>query len=162
MAKNKIVYDGNVLIDLSQDTVSSAADIVAGKIGHLRDGTQVTGTASGGGCTVDVKTVTPSSNATSISFTGLSAEPKMFCVQWEYNNGSYMSGSSTRYITSVCSDGEHCYGSSVYRSGSSGREYYYTTASFSYSNGTLTITSPSSSTLGYFRSGYTYRLIYAY
>ena len=49
MAKNKVTYAGNVLIDLSTDTVASAADIVAGKIGHLRDGSVVTGTASGGG-----------------------------------------------------------------------------------------------------------------
>lgn len=49
MATNKVIYNGNTLIDLSTDTVASAADIVSGKIGHLRDGTQVTGTASGGG-----------------------------------------------------------------------------------------------------------------
>ena len=116
---------------------------------------------SGGSATVDVVTTTPSSNSTSISF-DVDGEPLMFAVQWSYTSGSYMSGSSTRYITSVISDGTNCYGSSVYRSGSSGREYFYTTASFSYSNGTLTVTSPSSSTLGYFRSGYTYRLIYVY
>lgn len=49
MAINKVQYGNTTLIDLSGDTVASAADIVAGKIGHLRDGTQVTGTASGGG-----------------------------------------------------------------------------------------------------------------
>lgn len=50
MANNKVqLSDGTVLIDLSQDTVTSAADIVSGKVGHLADGSQVTGTASGGG-----------------------------------------------------------------------------------------------------------------
>lgn len=50
MANNKVMLsDGTVLIDLSQDTVTSANDIVSGKVGHLADGTQVTGTASGGG-----------------------------------------------------------------------------------------------------------------
>lgn len=44
---NKVTVDGTTLIDLSQDTVASASDIVSGKIGHLNDGTQVTGTASG-------------------------------------------------------------------------------------------------------------------
>ena len=48
MAKNKFVYNGNVLIDLSTDTVSSPAHIVSGYVGHLRDGTQVTGTGQGG------------------------------------------------------------------------------------------------------------------
>lgn len=50
MAYNKIVLaDGTILIDLTQDTVTSAADIVAGKVGHLADGSIVTGTGSGGG-----------------------------------------------------------------------------------------------------------------
>ena len=45
---NKVTLDGDTLIDLSQDTVSSAADIVTGKVGHLNDGSQVTGTAPTG------------------------------------------------------------------------------------------------------------------
>lgn len=48
MAINKVQYGSTTLIDLSTDTVSSSADILLGKIGHLRDGTVVTGTASGG------------------------------------------------------------------------------------------------------------------
>lgn len=48
--KNKVVLaDGTILIDLTQDTVTSAADIIAGKVGHLADGSVVTGTGSGGG-----------------------------------------------------------------------------------------------------------------
>lgn len=42
---NKVTIDGDTLIDLSGDTVSSAADIVSGKTGHLNDGSQVTGSA---------------------------------------------------------------------------------------------------------------------
>lgn len=49
MAKNKIVYGGTVLLDLSTDTVSSSDHIMSGYVGHLRDGTQVTGTGQGGG-----------------------------------------------------------------------------------------------------------------
>lgn len=49
MAKNKVVYNGTVLIDLSADTVSSSDHIMSGYVGHLRDGTQVTGTGQGGG-----------------------------------------------------------------------------------------------------------------
>ena len=41
---NKITINNNTLIDLSQDTVTSAAHIVSGHVGHLADGTQVTGT----------------------------------------------------------------------------------------------------------------------
>lgn len=48
MAINKVVYGNQTLIDLTTDTVTSSDDILAGKVGHLRDGTVVTGTASGG------------------------------------------------------------------------------------------------------------------
>ena len=46
---NKIVLNGQTLIDLSNDTVDSSDDIANGLVGHLNDGTSVTGTASGGG-----------------------------------------------------------------------------------------------------------------
>lgn len=48
MAINKVTKDGQAIIDLSNDTVLSAGDIVSGKVGHLQDGTQATGTAPTG------------------------------------------------------------------------------------------------------------------
>ena len=48
MAINKVVYDGNTLIDLTGDT-ATASDVASGKLFHLADGTIATGTASGGG-----------------------------------------------------------------------------------------------------------------
>lgn len=49
MANNKVVLsDGTTLIDLSSDTVTQASHIMAGYVGHLADGSQVTGTGSGG------------------------------------------------------------------------------------------------------------------
>lgn len=67
MAINKVVYGNTTVIDLSTDTVSSAADIVSGKVGHLRDGTQVTGTASGGGSS---KAIQVNSGAASVHTNG--------------------------------------------------------------------------------------------
>ena len=46
---NAVYLDGEKLIDLSFDTVSSTNDIVKGKIGHLNTGEVVTGTFEGGG-----------------------------------------------------------------------------------------------------------------
>lgn len=43
MAYNKVVYDGNALIDLTSDTVT-AATLVNGTTAHKADGTSVTGT----------------------------------------------------------------------------------------------------------------------
>lgn len=53
MAVNKVVRsDGTTLIDLTGDTVTHASHIISGRIGHLADGTQVTGTGQGSGTTV--------------------------------------------------------------------------------------------------------------
>lgn len=114
------------------------------------------------GATIYTTTTTPSSNSTTISFTGLAQEPKMFAVQIQ----SQITNSSTRTVVNVMSDGTNTYASQSYeqRSNSSGYTYYSTSFTWSYSNGTLTITSPSGTTTagGYFRSGYAYRLICAY
>ena len=48
MGINKIQRGNTVLLDLSHDTVSDASHIMAGYIGHLRDGSQVTGTGQAG------------------------------------------------------------------------------------------------------------------
>lgn len=56
MPVNKVVAGGNILIDLTTDTVASSDHILAGKVGHLRDGSQVTGTYAP---TYQQKAVTP-------------------------------------------------------------------------------------------------------
>lgn len=50
MAKNKIIFGGETLIDLTQDT-ATAADILYGATAHINSGEQVTGT-----CTFDADT----------------------------------------------------------------------------------------------------------
>ena len=63
---NKItVKDGNNIIreiDLSQDTITSADDIPAGKYGHLNTGERVLGTGQGGGLTFETGTYEPSAD----------------------------------------------------------------------------------------------------
>lgn len=57
MANNKIIYGGNVLIDLTGDTVEQS-DVLTGKIFHYKSGEIVTGT-----CTFDSDT----SDATAVA-----------------------------------------------------------------------------------------------
>jgi len=42
---NKVVYDGNTLIDLSQDTLDGAGKLLLGVTGHSSSGEAITGTA---------------------------------------------------------------------------------------------------------------------
>jgi len=51
MAISKVAFDSTTLIDLTGDTVASTNDIASGKVGHLNDGSVVTGTAQTGGGT---------------------------------------------------------------------------------------------------------------
>lgn len=164
MAKNKVVYNGETLIDLSGDTVTSAAHIMAGYVGHLADGTQVTGTGSGGG-SVNIETVTVSNSsntATSLSFTGLKGTPKAFFVKCNTQVSS--SGSTTYYyVVDIRHNGTNTYGT-VFRIGSTRRIQHVTSGySFTYSNGTLTVSSSGSRTAspGSFYNG-TYELTYIY
>lgn len=115
--------------------------------------------------TVATKTsASQSSTTTTLSISGLSAKPAMWALQLVISSGSYVSGASTRYITSaLCSGGSTVYSTCIYKSGSTAREYSYNTCTWSYNNnGTITFTSPGTSTAGGFRSGSTYRLFYAY
>lgn len=103
------------------------------------------------------------SNVSSLAFT-VSGKPKMFAVQLSLaSSGSYLTNSSTStyLVSSVIGDGSNVY-TTACRYNSSGtraaREYYYTTGSTSYSNGTFTVTAGT----GSFAANQTYRLIYVY
>ena len=65
---NKVTIDGTTLIDLSQDTVASASHIRSGYVGHLNDGTQVTGSYSGSSPNLQAKTnINPTTSSQTIS-----------------------------------------------------------------------------------------------
>lgn len=71
---NKVTYNGNTLIDLTGDTATEA-DVALGKIFHLANGEQTTGT--GGGLEYETGTWSPSSNTTTaptINFTNTHTE----------------------------------------------------------------------------------------
>ena len=73
---NKVVYDGNTLIDLTSDDVS-ASDVLSGKKFHLPSGAQGTGS-----CTYDADT----SDATAVA-------AEILATKTAYVNGSKVTGS---------------------------------------------------------------------
>ena len=68
---NKVELDGTTLLDLSQDTASSASHIRSGYTAHLNDGTQVTGTYSGGTPAIQSLTVNPSTTQQTFNASGV-------------------------------------------------------------------------------------------
>lgn len=78
MANNKIVYDGNVLIDLTSDTVVQSA-VLSGYTFHYKDGSTKTGS-----CTYDANT----SDATATA-------GEILATKTAYVNGSKVTGNMT-------------------------------------------------------------------
>lgn len=68
---NKVELDGTTLLDLSQDTASSASHIRSGYTAHLNDGTQVMGTYSGGTPTIQSLAVNPSTTQQTFNASGV-------------------------------------------------------------------------------------------
>lgn len=157
---------GKLLTKVTVAGVTAAIDanIQAGNIKKNVSILGVNGTYEGASATVATTTkAVGTSNVSSLAFT-VSGKPKMFAVQLLLNSsGSYLTNSSTStyLVSSVISNGTNVY-TTANRYNSSGtraaREYYYTTGSFSYSNGTLTVNAGN----GYFAANQTYRLIYVY
>ena len=144
------------------EDIEAQAELI-GEILTALEGKAVSGGDSGGtsessGATINFVQVKPSSNSTSISFTGLTAQPKMFAIM---PMGNITLG-TTRYVTGVISDGSLTAGTYGYRSGSSATSYYSASYfTWTYDNGTLTVTTNSSANGGNFASSATYVLIYA-
>lgn len=67
MAISKIILNGVTQMDLTQDTVSDASHIRQGYVGHLNDGTQETGSYSGGSPNLQAKTnISPTTSSQTI------------------------------------------------------------------------------------------------
>lgn len=126
---NKVTANGTTLIDLSQDTVASASHIRLGYVGHLNDGTQVTGSYSGSSPSLQTKTnIDPTESSQTISadtgYDGLDS------VQINAISSSYVGSGITRRSSSDLTE------SSGTVSAPAG--YYSSAASKSVSSGSAT------------------------
>lgn len=88
MAKNKIIYGGEVLIDLTADT-AQASDILSGRTAHIRTGEKVTGT-----CTYDLDTSGATASAAEI-LSGQTAGVNGEMVTGTMTNNGAVSGTIT-------------------------------------------------------------------
>lgn len=110
-------------------------------------------TYGGGTANIGTKDVQVGSGATSITFTGLSDEPSCWSCVFTSNFGT--SSGYTRAMA-VANDGTGTYGIEM-GTGAQATEHWTAT----YSNGSLTITSQSTSAGGYFHQPGNYHLTYA-
>lgn len=151
----------------------AASELVSGTLSVTTNGTGIDVTnyqkidvnvSGGGSVQTDTKTETASNYPTSLSFTGMKGEPKMFTVRLNAQVSS--SGSTTYYyIVDITSHGSGTVHGNCFRIGSTRRVDNITSGySWSYSGTTLTITSNASSrsaSPGAFYNG-SYELLYVY
>lgn len=130
-------------------TTAVESDVASGKIFIKSDGSQATGTASGGGGNLAVasKTATLSSASSSISFTGLSGNPTSFVV----TSSADQTAGGTK-VVSVAYDGTSLHGMDITTQAEADTGF-----TKSYSSGTLTITA----TTAQFQAN-EYKLVYTY
>lgn len=119
---------------------AAAGDIVSGKKAYA-NGSLITGSLVVPTLHIDTKTATLASAAASISFTGLSAEPEFFAVQAQQSAGKSR-------VISVVYDGTTIEGITD--------SALISSLSWSYSNGTLTITASNNF------AAISYKLVYGY
>lgn len=108
MAVNHVVYDGNTLIDLRNDTVTSAEHIMSGYVGHLADGTVVTGTGQGGGG-LETVTIFPSQTVTATD-----ADTSGYVVYLDSITENLVA--DTNYIVTMDGTSYLCYAHTIYGS----------------------------------------------
>lgn len=123
----------------------------------------VEGNGGSGGAAIGTATSTPGANSLTISFTGLTAQPKTFSI---VPKGAIALSSSTVYALNVVYDGTNTIGAYSTSSGVTWAASYTVNSSttaftWEYSDGTLTITASSATVGGYFKSGVAYQLTYA-
>lgn len=140
-------------IDEANENVNTESELISQIMTALRGKTNIEIPE----VVINTATAKLSSNGTSISFTGLTEEPKMFAICPTRN----ITLGTTRYVTSVMYDGSTTHGTYGYRSGSSGTSYYSSSYfTWTYADGTLTVKTSSTTNGGNFSSSVTYKLAY--
>ena len=163
-------YDAleSVQINAVSQTNLTAANIKSGTTVNISNGStnlwSVTGTYTGGGggsASIDTKTTTSSNRPTSLSFTSMKGQPLAFVLRCT-SSMSRSSSSTYYYVAMMRYNGTNTTGN-CWRMSNGNWTNITSGYSFTYSNGTLTLSSNGSSTTspGCFYPG-NYELVYVY
>lgn len=164
MAISKLVLNGVTQMDLTTDTVTNSAHIMSGYIGHLADGTQITGTGQGGNSSSGQTIAgTITGNGTSTLEISCAFEPDVIDIYGDMSDDVTKRG-TIRFT--MIKDTVLYYGSDSSQSTSNAtitvlpitgyNESETSLPHASYSNGTLTVSSGSNSSSNLWLSGQTY------
>lgn len=140
------------------DTTATASDVAQGKYFYTSAGVKTEGTGSGGGgssVAEDQLDTEVESDSYSITFSDLLGEPTSFVVMYD-DSMSTPSGTPYRAIT-VVYDGTSLHGQTLTNTNNAQVSYDGSSFSYTYNNGTLTLTSNSVQFIaGYWVISYTY------
>ena len=151
---NQTIVTGTYLT--GTQTIEGDADLIASNIRHDKNIFNVNGTF---GMKVATAETTLSARDTTITFTGLKALPLFFSIG---TTSDITMNRSYRNLINITYDGTTTHSDTYYLSGgNSGYGRYFSTCTWNYNNGTLTVNSAGTGTTGYFYNG-TWRLIYVY
>lgn len=109
MAINKVVYNGNTLIDLTSDTVT-ADKLATGVTAHDKAGNSITGTMSGGGDSKNVQCYQGQSTVSTTSYTATAVKLTVnktgtYKVSWSgFRNTNSGTSGSQLYINNAAYD----------------------------------------------------------
>lgn len=156
---NKVTANGTTLIDLSSDTVASASHIRFGYVGHLNDGTTVTGSYSGSSPSLQTKTnIDPTESSQTITYD--SGYDGLSSVQINAVSSSYVgSGIDRRDSTDLAVSGAVVsvpagyYAAAGSKSVASGTEGTPTATKGTVSSNSITVTPSVTNTAGYISGG---------
>lgn len=160
-SKSIVQGPGGVNVDGGRVTISVSNATLGGLTANATYKWVAVGGGGGGesGVTIQTTTTQLSTGSRTISFAGLTGQPKSFSIM---PTGNINLG-SIRYVTGVMYDGSNTHGTYGYRSGSSATSYYSNSYfTWTYNNGTLTVNTSSSTNGGNFSANVSYMLVYVY
>ena len=136
----------------TSDANATSGDIASGKTAYV-NGAKITGTATGGGGLTISSTSKTLTRATSATFSGLKGKPEFFVIT---PTSTFALSSSYYYITAMHAEGSSTHVTYARITGrNAGSAATVSSCGWSYTNGSLTVSTTATSMGQFYAGGYT-------